>query len=522
MAVETSSDMDSRETVISVRGLSKRFMLYNSQNDRLKELLTLGYLTKGHEFWALRDISFDVRRGETMGIVGRNGSGKSTLLKIICGTVYPTSGQVKRTGRISSLLELGIGFNPQLTGKENIMLQGAILGYSREEMAERALVIEKFADIGEFIGQPIKHYSSGMMVRLAFAAAINVDPDILIVDEALSVGDLRFQSKCFSKLHEIRKKGTTVLFVSHAIDTVNSLCDSAILLEGGRIIERGVPNYVINYYTRLLFSNPDEQKAVDRARPAGGAEQRQAQPSVPTTLTSKPAQVAVADKRSAAGSLNVVTVPASDQSVEDSSISRAGVDMPSASAETEERERALPSQEDISRWDSTRLREWSLSKFASRLSLERRSEMRHGNGKAEVIDFGIVDNKGQIVTVLETGKRYTVISRVLVYEDLEDIQPQVAIKNAQGVSFFWTNTFVQGKNPGPQKRGAILETRFHVTMWLGVGKYLVNFVALDSEKSVCYDRRLDALEIEVTGGVGKVARGSATNLDCEIEVNRPA
>ena len=261
MSVDSSISVDLGEVAISVRGLSKRFMLYNNQNDRLKELLTFGRAKRGHEFWALRDIAFDVRRGESIGIVGRNGSGKSTLLKLVCGTMYATSGHIKVQGQISSLLELGIGFNSQLTGRENIFLQGSIMGYSHKEMEARAEAIEEFADIGEFIHQPVKHYSSGMMVRLAFAAAINVDPDILVVDEALAVGDAKFQRKCYARIEEFRKLKKTIVLVSHDIYTIRLFCDSALMLEGGQLLHYGDPKDVTNEYHRLLFGANDPKIA---------------------------------------------------------------------------------------------------------------------------------------------------------------------------------------------------------------------------------------------------------------------
>ncbi|BBD78877.1 teichoic acid export ATP-binding protein TagH [Aerosticca soli] len=206
------------------------------------------------EFEALRDVNLSIRKGETVGIVGRNGSGKSTLLQLICGTLSPSTGSVHVNGRIAALLELGSGFNPEFTGRENVYLNGTVLGLSHEEIDARFAEIVAFADIGDFIEQPVKSYSSGMAVRLAFAVAINVTPDILVVDEALSVGDEAFQRKCFARIEEIRNAGATVLFVSHSAGAVMELCDRAVLLDHGELLLDGTPKYVLSRYHKLAYA----------------------------------------------------------------------------------------------------------------------------------------------------------------------------------------------------------------------------------------------------------------------------
>jgi ABC-type polysaccharide/polyol phosphate transport system ATPase subunit len=218
---------------INIKGLKKKYKLYSNKQDRLKETLSISKKIYHKDFLALDDISFDVVKGETVGIIGTNGSGKSTLLKIITGVLSPTEGEVFVDGKISALLELGTGFNQEYTGIENIYLNGRMMGYSKKEMEKRVPQIIDFADIGEFINQPVKTYSSGMFARLAFAVAINVEPDILIVDEALSVGDLFFQNKCFKKFDELRDKGVTILFVSHDISSVRQMCSRVLWIEKG-------------------------------------------------------------------------------------------------------------------------------------------------------------------------------------------------------------------------------------------------------------------------------------------------
>lgn len=265
------------EIAIRVSGLSKCYQIYDNPRDRLKQFvvpklcraipaLRKFFLTPHSalptsqsdptfykEFWALKDVSFEIRKGETVGIIGRNGSGKSTLLQMICGTLFPTNGTVETRGRIAALLELGSGFNPEFTGRENVYLNGAVLGLSKEEIDARFDAIAAFADIGDFIEQPVKTYSSGMFVRLAFAIQANVDPEILIVDEALAVGDAYFVHRCMLRFNELQKSGTTILFVSHDANSVRNLCARAIWLIDGGIREEGNASKVVDAYLAHLF-----------------------------------------------------------------------------------------------------------------------------------------------------------------------------------------------------------------------------------------------------------------------------
>lgn len=241
------------DITISVNNLSKIYKLYNSPVDRVKESLHPLRRECHHKFYALNDVSFEVRKGDAIGIIGKNGSGKSTLLKILTGIITPSSGYVTVRGKVSALLELGAGFNPELTGIENIYFNGLLMGISRDEMDLRLDEIIKFADIGEFIGQQVKIYSSGMFVRLAFAVGISVCPDILIVDEALSVGDVQFQQKCIAKIEDFRGAGGTLVFVSHDMNAVRLLCNKVIYMESGEIYELGDPINVIDIYQARMF-----------------------------------------------------------------------------------------------------------------------------------------------------------------------------------------------------------------------------------------------------------------------------
>jgi len=261
------------DIVINTNKVCKNFHIYDTPLHRLLENF-IPRMEKHKTFQALSDISIKVSRGETVGIVGRNGAGKSTLLQIICGTLAPTSGSVVVNGRVAALLELGAGFNPEFTGRENVYMNAAILGLKKKEINERFDDIAEFADIGVYLDQPVKTYSSGMYTRLAFAVAINSNPDILIVDEALSVGDEAFQRRCFSRLLQIRDEGTTIFFVSHSAALVVELCDRAILIDRGELLLSGRPKMVVSKYHRLMYAS-DDKAAILRQEIKDSASQQQ-------------------------------------------------------------------------------------------------------------------------------------------------------------------------------------------------------------------------------------------------------
>ncbi|HEX9278497.1 MAG TPA: ABC transporter ATP-binding protein [Casimicrobiaceae bacterium] len=248
--------MSCKAARVRVEGLSKSYQVYQKPQHRLLQSLLRGRKQFYTEFWALRDVSVTVAAGETLGILGRNGSGKSTLLQIVAGTVRPTRGRVELDGRVAAILELGAGFNPEFTGRENVELATSVYGMKASEVAARMDDILRFADIGEFIDRPVKTYSSGMYARLAFSVAIHVDPDVLIVDEALAVGDAKFQAQCFRKFDEFRKRGVTILFVTHSVDQILRHCSRAMLLEHGRNVMTGEPKAVVAQYLELLFGTP--------------------------------------------------------------------------------------------------------------------------------------------------------------------------------------------------------------------------------------------------------------------------
>lgn len=245
---------------VRINDITKIYKLYDKPIDRLKESLSISKKKFHREHYALRNISFDVKKGESVGIIGTNGSGKSTLLKIITGVLTASTGNIEVKGRISALLELGAGFNMEYTGIENIYLNGTMMGYTKEEISKKINEILDFADIGDFVNQPVKTYSSGMFVRLAFAVAINIDPEILIVDEALSVGDVFFQAKCYKKFQEFRDTGKTIIFVSHDLSSVSKYCDKVVLLNKGEFVEEGEPKKIIDLYKKILVNQLEQHK----------------------------------------------------------------------------------------------------------------------------------------------------------------------------------------------------------------------------------------------------------------------
>ncbi|MDO4333638.1 MAG: ABC transporter ATP-binding protein [Eubacteriales bacterium] len=255
--------MEERELAIRVDGLSKVYKLYSRNRDRLIESLGLSRKPRSTQHYALKDVSLDIYKGETVGIIGTNGSGKSTILKIITGVLHETEGTVQVNGRISALLELGAGFNMEYNGIENIYLNGTMIGFSEKEIDEKLQDILDFADIGDYVYQPVKTYSSGMFVRLAFAVAINIDPEILIVDEALSVGDVFFQAKCYRKFEEFKEKGKTILFVSHDLSAISKYCDRAILLNQGTKLGEGTPKEMIDAYKQVLVGQYEVPKKAE-------------------------------------------------------------------------------------------------------------------------------------------------------------------------------------------------------------------------------------------------------------------
>ncbi len=270
--------------MVSFHGVSKSYPIYGSPGDRLRELLLFNRRSFHRDFWALRDVSFEIERGSTFCIIGENGSGKSTLLQLVAGIFPPTEGEVSVGGRVSALLELGSGFNPEFSGRDNVYLNGTILGLSTREIDQRYQAITDFAEIGEFVNQPVKTYSSGMVVRLAFAVAINVDPEILLVDEALAVGDVYFRQRCMRKVHELRSKKVTILFVSHSMADIKAVGDRVMWLETGRLVEIGAPEAVVSKYLSRMVEKDAAYLKLKGAEPRASGSPPVIAPEVVETI----------------------------------------------------------------------------------------------------------------------------------------------------------------------------------------------------------------------------------------------
>ena len=374
------------EYAIQVQDVSKVYRLYDKPIDRLKESLSLSHKNYHKDFFALNRISFQVKKGETVGIIGTNGSGKSTILKIITGVLTPTSGKVQVEGVISALLELGAGFNMDYTGIENIYMNGTMMGFSRREMEEKLQDILDFADIGDFVYQPVKTYSSGMFVRLAFALAINVEPEILIVDEALSVGDVFFQSKCYRRMEEIRQNGTTILMVTHDMGSVIKYCDRVVLLNKGNFIAEGVPGEMVDLYKKILANQMDDleeelQEMNDFSGEMSGlTDQNQA------------------EKRSA-----------KDGKVRN-----------------------------------------GLMKEHLTINPNR---TEYGDGRAEIYDLGMFDERGNLTNLLLKGEYFTIREKIRFRTDIQAPIFTYTIKDKKGAELSGTNTMFEGADIRPVKAG---------------------------------------------------------------------
>lgn len=407
-----SSRMLRSDLAITVRDVSKVYQIYNRPEDRLKQSLfrTHRYY---QEFWALRDIGFEIERGSTVGIVGHNGSGKSTLLQIICGTLQPTKGDIAVHGRVSALLELGSGFNPEFSGRENVYLNSAILGLDRTETDALFEEITNFADIGPYIDRPTKTYSTGMVMRLAFAVAISVNPDILVVDEALAVGDEAFQRRCMARIEAIKKKGATILFVSHSANQVVDLCDRAILLDHGEMLYDGTPRRTINFYHRLLYTPADRRAAFRES-----------------LLASRRGEAPLPDE---AG-------PGKDDTGEVSSA-------PKADAELEEHFNP---------------------------GLVPKSPTAYETRGARIEDVRITTQDGRPVNVLKSGRRYAIRYRVEVEEAAWGVAVGTRVKTINGVELGGATTLSTSRVLDYVEAGTTLDVSHEFECRLLEGTYFIN------------------------------------------------
>lgn len=480
------SRLTTHDISISVRNLSKKYRLFNSPEERFKEALH-PFKKKYHkEFWALKDVTFDIPKGSTVGIIGRNGSGKSTLLQIICGVLKPTSGAVTVNSRISALLELGAGFNPELTGRQNVILNGIVQGFSKDEMNAKIPQIQEFADIGEFFDQPVKIYSSGMFVRLAFAAAINVDPDILIVDEALAVGDAKFQHKCYGKFLEFQQKGKTILFVSHSTDAIVRHCDYAVLLEGGRIIEKGEPKTITNYYMDILFTGKITGYAIFPVLCLEGYEGfnivhyskqyyafAQSLGKIDfSCLSEDRLNEFMAENKCIVGTsleevkqlVNRITLNDTDGVVQ--------IATDPIGNEKTELEKFL---EEVPETDNCINRK-----------TYNKNEYRYGDRRAEIIDCFIVSERGCDVIDIRLGETLDIYVKIKYYDDIAFPTTGFALKSVDGILINGTNTIMKKIKLSPISKDSLCIFQWRVKISLVSGDYFIDFGCGDYRSGISY------------------------------------
>lgn len=419
------------DSVIEIKNISKIYNLYNKPSDRLKEAL-FSRKSRHTEFAALNNVSFNVNKGEILGIIGKNGSGKSTILKIITSVLTPTSGECIVKGKIAALLELGAGFNMEYTGIENIYLNGQMIGFSKEEMDKKLQDIIDFADIGEHIYQPVKTYSSGMFARLAFSVAISVDPDILIVDEALSVGDVFFQNKCYRRFEEFRERGKTILFVTHDMGSVIRYCNRCVLLNAGKKVAEGKPQEMVDLYKRIMVGqwNGNEESS---------------------------------DEASSIQTSNVKN----DQLWKDQISTNPDIEV-------------------------------------------------YGDGRADIIDFGIFSDTGDIGNNVYKGDYYSVKMKVRINED--NLNPIFAFKlrDIKGTELTGTNTMLEDIDTSQCKKGDIVTITFRQKQYLQPGQYLVSLgcTAFEGDQFVVYCRNYNCCVLGVVA-----QKGTIGIFDSESEVS---
>lgn len=439
------------KNAIEVKDVTKIYRLYDKPIDRLKESLSLTHKEYHKDFFALNKLSFSVEKGQTVGIIGTNGSGKSTILKIITGVLTPTTGTVEVDGKISALLELGAGFNMDYTGIENIYMNGTMMGFTKKEMDEKLQDILDFADIGDFVYQPVKTYSSGMFVRLAFALAINVEPEILIVDEALSVGDVFFQAKCYRRMEEIRKNGTTILMVTHDMGSIIKYCDKVVLLNRGEFISEGEPGRMVDLYKKILANQLDSLEEELQNDFSGGMD--------------------------------------------------VGED------------RAETSGQSGSHGSRTGKSQTGLMRDKITINAAR---TEYGDGRAEIFDLGLFDQRGNLTNLLLKGEMFTIKEKIRFHAPLKCPIFTYTIKDKKGTDLSGTNTMYEGADIKPVQAGDVYEVSFTQKMTLQGGEYLLSMscTGFEGEEHVVYHRLYDVANITVISNKNTVG---VYDMESEVE-----
>ena len=431
---------ENQETVVEIKNLTKEYKMYPTKKDRLIEAVFPG--TKRHDtFCALEDFNLKVKKGEILGILGKNGAGKSTLLKMVTGVVTPTSGEIITNGKISSLLELGTAFNMDLTGIENIYQHGQVMGLTNEQIKAREQEIIDFADIGDHLYQPVKTYSSGMFARLAFSCAINVDPEILIVDEVLSVGDMAFQLKCFKKFDQFKKKGKTILFVTHSITDVLKNCTRTIIINSGKKVFDGGVKEGVEKYKKMIVGLDDTKKE----------------------------------------------------------------------PEPKEKTKQLTGNN----FKKGKEQDTWKSHFT-----ENRDIIEYGNGQAEVIDYGIFDEKGNYLQSIDNAKEVVLKSKITFNEKVNEPIFTMTLKDFNGLEVCGTNTLIEKIATGTYQKGDVVEVSFKTRLQVAPNKYTLSFSCThfkpNGELEVL-SRKYDAILVEV---ISSKEHGGVLSLDTDIKIDK--
>ena len=450
--------------VISLKGVGKRYRISSSRSSWIKDLFRPGK-TSAHEFWAVEDVDLEIEAGSTLGILGRNGAGKSTLLKMISGVSRPTAGEVRVEGRLAAIFSTGAGFNPEFTGRDNVMLNGLILGISRDEMLARMDDIEEFADIGEFMDQPIKTYSSGMKSRLGFAVAVNVEADILVLDEALSAGDAAFKKKALQRMYDLRDSGTTVLFVSHSIGMVKRFCTEAVLLHKGHLVATGEPADVVERYRDLLDNSQDAKKGNAAAARAG-------------------------DKESQLD-YSIEHEDEEDTPFRDGArMDRKGSAMGSANGGPDGKPNGV---------------------------------VQRASGEATVLGAELSDWNGGAVRAVPSGSGVTARVHLQYLRAEEESVVDLVLRDGDGLAVFATSTEEEGAQIGPRAAGERASVEFSFALPLRPGRYAVDVaVRAPREGGACLSRAEAVAALEVLAPEdGRRVRG-LVDLPAEVRVLEPA
>lgn len=447
---------------LRVENVSKMYRLFRNRGDRLKEALNPFGRRYHTPFWALRDISIEVPRGQTVGILGMNGSGKSTLLQIIAGVLTPTTGRVVMEGRLAALLELGAGFNMDLSGRENVIMNSTIMGLSRRQIQSRIAEIEAFADIGEFFDQPVKTYSSGMFVRVAFAAAIHVDPEVLIVDEALSVGDARFQEKSYRKFASFKEAGRTIIYVTHDRSSVLQLCDFAILLHKGELVDVGEPHAIVNLYSEILgFGDLRSVKPKAVAEPAASEEAQM------------PEEAQAPGAAQAGGAALTVPEPGPELAQD------MPADLPEPQAGTT-----------VAAW----LERPATADRCPENPTFNKDEHAWGDGRARIVDYLVVGNGQLNPMTIDSGTDLDIYVKVAFEADMEAPLLGIGVRTPKGVIAFSTHSGWLSDAPNPAaKAGEVHVYRYRLRAALQSGPWFLQLAVAATQDQMCHNRTNIAL-----------------------------